>query len=71
MALLINAIVYGCRLIMNLDYVVKLLTFVNGKFCNEMLATRSLVRIDVIKEKMIKNELKMLVTIKLLKLCVF
>ena len=51
--LLINAIVYGYRLIMNLDYAVKLLTFVNGKFCSEMLATRSLVRIDVVKEKMI------------------
>ena len=54
--LLINAIVYGYRLIMNLDYAVKLLTFVNGKFCSEMLVTCSLVRIDMVKEKMIIYE---------------
>ena len=52
-ALLINVIVYEYQLSTNLDYVVKLLTFINGKFCNEMLATCSLGRIDVIKEKMI------------------
>ena len=45
--------VYGYRLIMNLDYAVKLLTFVNGKFCSEMLATRSLVQIEVVKEEII------------------
>ena len=52
-ASLINAIAYGYRLIMNLNNAVKLLTFVNEKFCSEMLATRSLVQIDVVKEKMI------------------
>ena len=52
-ALLINAIAYGCRLIMNFDYAVKLLTFVNGKFGSEMLATLSLVLIDVVKKKII------------------
>ena len=51
MVLLIDAIVYEYRLSMNLEYVVRLLTFVNEKFCSEMLATRSLVRIDVVKEK--------------------
>ena len=53
MVLLINVIVYEYRLLMNLEYAVKLLTFVNEKFCSEMLATRSLVQIDVVKEKMI------------------
>ena len=48
---LIYAIVYGYRLNMNLEYAVKLLTFVDGKFCSKMLTTRSLVRIDVVKEK--------------------
>ena len=56
MALLINAIVCEYRLLMNLEYVVKLLTFVSGTFCSEILATRSLVQIDVIKEKMINCE---------------
>ena len=51
MVLLIDAIVYEYRLSMNLEYAVRLLTFVNAKFCSEMLATRSLVRIDVVKEK--------------------
>ena len=55
-ALLINVIVYEYRLRMNLEYAVKLLTFVNGKFCSEMLATRSLVQIDVVKEKMLNHE---------------
>ena len=54
--LLINAIIYEYRFRMILEYVVKLLTFVNGKFCSEMLATRSLVQIDEIKEKMINCE---------------
>ena len=53
MASLIKAIVFGHRLIMNLNNAIKLLTFVNEKFCSEILATRSLVRIDVVKEKMI------------------
>ena len=44
------------RLLINLEYVVKLLTFVNGYFCSEMLATRSLVQIDVIKKKMLNRE---------------
>ena len=34
------------------EYAVKLLTFVNEKFCSEMLVTRFFVRIDVAKEKM-------------------
>ena len=51
-ALLINAIVYGYWLSMNLENAVELLTFVNGKFCSEMLTTHSLVRIDMVKEKM-------------------
>ena len=51
--LLINAIVYGYQLIMNLKKAVKLLTFVNEKFCSEMLVTRLLVRIDVVKERII------------------
>ena len=55
--LLINAIVYRYCLSMNLEYAVKLLTFVNEKFCDEMLATRSFMRIDMVKEKMINNEL--------------
>ena len=42
-ALLINAIVYGYRLTVNLNNAVKLLTFANEKSCSEMLATRSLV----------------------------
>ena len=54
--LLINVIVYEYRLRMHLEYVVKLLTFVNGKFCSEMLMTRSLVQIDVVKEKMLNRE---------------
>ena len=54
--LLINATVYEYRFRMILEYAIKLLTFVNGKFCIEMLATRSLVQIDVIKEKMINCE---------------
>ena len=52
-----NVIVYEYQLRTNLNYVVKLLTFINGKFCSEVLATCSLVRIDVVKEKMINNEL--------------
>ena len=45
---------------MDLINAVKLLTFVNEKFCSEMLETRSLVRIDVIKEKMINCEFSIL-----------
>ena len=56
MALLINAIVCEYQLFMNLEYVVKLLTSVNGNFCSEMLATHSLVQIDVVKKKMINCE---------------
>ena len=55
-----NVIVYEYRMSTDLNYAVKLLTFVNGKFCSEMLVTRFLVRIDVDKEKMINNELLML-----------
>ena len=51
--LLINVIVYGYRLIVNLNKAVKLLTFVNEKFCSEMLTTRSLIRIDMVKERII------------------
>ena len=54
--LLMNAIVYKYRSYMNLEYAVKLLTFVNGKFLHEMLTTRSLVQIDVVKEKIIDCE---------------
>ena len=43
-------------LFMNLEYVVKLLTFVNRNFCSEMLATRLLVQIDVVKEKTLNRE---------------
>ena len=35
--LLINAIVVGYQLSIHLEYAIKLLTFVNGKFCSEML----------------------------------
>ena len=56
MTLLINAIVFGHRLIMNLDNAVKLLIFVNEKFCSQMLATRSLAQIDVVEEKMLNRE---------------
>ena len=55
--LLINAIVIGYQLSINLEYAVKLLILVNGKFCSEMLATQSLVQIDVIKEKMINYKI--------------
>ena len=48
-ALLINAIVYGYWLTMNLNNAIKLLTFANEKFCSEMLSTRSMVQIDVVK----------------------
>ena len=58
--LLINATIYEYQLCKNLEYIIKLLTFVNGKFCSEMLAIRSLVRIDVVKEKMLNREFKML-----------
>ena len=58
MALLINATVYEYRLFMNLKYAVKLLTFVNENFCSEMLATRSLVQIDMVKQTMINCEFK-------------
>ena len=44
-----NVIVYEYQMGTDLNYAVKLLTFVNEKFCSEMLATRSLVRIDMIK----------------------
>ena len=47
LTLLVNVIVYDYRLSTNLDYAFKLLTFVNEKFYSEILATRSLVRIDV------------------------
>ena len=49
----INVLVCDCQLPMELEYAVKLLTFVNRNFYNEMLATCSLVQIDVIKEKLI------------------
>ena len=55
--LLINVIVSKYQLDMNLEYAVKLLTFVNGKILNEMVTTRSLVRIDVVNQKMINYEL--------------
>ena len=55
--LLINVIAYEYRLSMNLKYAVKLLTFVNEKFCSEMLATRSLVRIDVVKKIILNCEI--------------
>ena len=58
--LLINAIFYEYRLSMDLEYVVKLLTFVMEKFCSKMLATRSLVRIEVANEKVINYELYLL-----------
>ena len=51
--LLINAIVYEYQLSIKLAFAVKLLIIVNGKFCSEMLATRSLVQIDMVKEKII------------------
>ena len=60
MALLIDAIVYEYQLSMNLEYAVKFLTFVNGKFCSKMLTTCSLVRIHVVKQKMINYELYLL-----------
>ena len=41
------------QLLMNLEYVVKLLTFIIGNFCSEMLAICPLVQIDVVKDKMI------------------
>ena len=49
----VNVIVYEYRLSTNLDYAVKLLTFINRKFYSEMLAIRSSVRIDLVKEKII------------------
>ena len=48
-ALLINAIVYDYWLTKNLNNAIKLLTFANEKFCSEMLSTRFLVLIDMIK----------------------
>ena len=44
------------QLLINLEYVVKLLTFVNINFCSEMLTTRSLVQIDMVEEKMLNRE---------------
>ena len=55
-AMWINVHVYDYRLLMELEYAVKLLTFINETFCSEMLATCSMVQIDVIKEKMINYE---------------
>ena len=55
-ALLINAIIYEYQLSINLECAVKLLTFVNRKFCSEMFMTCSLVQIDVVKEKIINCE---------------
>ena len=55
-ALLINAIVYEYRFRMISEYAVKLLIFVNEKFCSEMSVTRSLVQINVVKEKMVNCE---------------
>ena len=55
-ALLKNAIIYEYQFRTISEYVVKMLTFVNGKCCSEILATRSLVQIDEIKEKMIIYE---------------
>ena len=55
-ALWINVLVCDYRLLTKLGYAVKLLTFVNGNFCIEMLATRSLVQIDVVIEKMVDYE---------------
>ena len=46
----INVIIFAYRLSTNLEYTVKLLTFVNGEFCSEMLVTRPLVWIDLVKE---------------------
>ena len=54
--LLINAIICEYRLFLNLKYAVKLLTFVNGNFYSEMLATRPMVQIDVVKEDMLNHE---------------
>ena len=51
MALWINVLVCDYWLLMKLKYAVKLLTFVNGNFCSEMLVTHSLVQINVIKEE--------------------
>ena len=59
-ALWIDAIVYEYRLSKNLEYAIKLLTFFNEKFCSEMLATHSLVRIDMGKQKIINYELYLL-----------
>ena len=56
MTLLINVIVYEYRLSINLECAIKLLTLVTIKFCSEMLATRSLVQSDVVKEKMLNRE---------------
>ena len=55
-SLLINVIVYEYRSCINLECVIKLLTSINVKFCSEILMTRSLVRIDVVKEKMLNRE---------------
>ena len=56
MTLWINDLFCDYRLLMKLEYAVKLLTFVNGNFYCEMLATCSLVQINVIKEKMTNCE---------------
>ena len=55
-ALWINVLVCDYRLLMKLGYAAKLLTFVNDSFSSEMLATRSLVQIDVVNEKMVNCE---------------
>ena len=56
MALWINVLIWDYRLLMKLKYAIKLLTFINENFCSEMLTTRFLVQIDVIKEKIINYE---------------
>ena len=60
MEMWINVLVSDYRFLKELEYAVKLLPFVNGNFCSEMLAICSLVQIDVIKEKMINCEFKCL-----------
>ena len=44
------------RLFINLEYVVKLLTFVKRNFYSEMLATHSLVQIGMVEEKILNSE---------------
>ena len=55
-ALLIDVTICEYRLCINLKYAVKLLTLVNENLCSEMLATRFLMRIDVVKKKTLNCE---------------